>query len=206
MKLLTEREREEITQAIKEAEKQTSCEFVVAEISNCDDYNSARFIWGIITAFVSAFSAYFIHHITVIHFVLIELIGFAVGFFLISRISTIKRWMIPRRKMESEAHYRALAEFYQHGLYKTREENGILIALAIFERMVVVLGDKGVHNKVPADYWEKIKEKVIAGIKHDNAGSAIIKVIKSCADDLKNQFPVKPDDKNELSDIVITEK
>ncbi|MDI6733371.1 MAG: TPM domain-containing protein [Planctomycetota bacterium] len=204
MRLLTEQERTEITTAIKEAEKQTSCEFVVAEIAQCDDYNSAKFIWGIIIAFVSAFLAYFISNVTVIYFMLIELIGFSVGFFLVSRILLLMRWIIPIGKIESEVQCRALAEFYENGLHKTKEENGILIMLAVFERMVVILGDKGVNTKVTADYWNKMDKKIIAGIKQGKTVSAIAEVIKSCASDLKNYFPVKSDDKNELTDKVIT--
>lgn len=203
MKLLTEQERTEITNAIKETEKKTSCEFVVAEISHCDDYNSARFIWGIVMALLVGLLEYTFYSPQVIYFVAAQLVGFLIGVFVINRITFFRRLVIPRAKMQGEVHYRAMAEFYQQGLYKTREENGILIMLAIFERMVVVLGDRGVHAKVPADYWDKMKDKIIDGIRQNKAGSSIVDTIKSSASELSAHFPIKPDDTNELPDEVV---
>jgi putative membrane protein len=206
MKLLTEQERNEITNVIKEAEKKTSCEFVVAEISHCDDYNSARFVWGIIIALLVGLLEYIFYSPEVAYFTGAQFIGFLIGLLVISHIPFFKRLVLPRKKMQNEVRFRAMAEFYQQGLYKTGEENGILIMLSIFERMVVVLGDKGVHAKVPADYWDKMKDKIIEGIKQNKTGSTIVDVVKSSAGELSAHFPIKPGDINELPDEVIVEK
>ena len=206
MKLLTDSERAEITRAIKEAEKQTSCEFVVAEISHCDDYNSTTLLWGIIMALIVEFVALVLYPNSILKLVAGEFIGLLIGFLIIGRLPSIKRLLVPKSKMYNEAHYRAKAEFYQHGLHKTREENGILIMLAIFERMVVVLGDKGVNNKVAPDYWDVMKNKIIGGIKQKQTGRVIAEVIKSSVDEFKKHFPVKPGDKNELPDEIVTNK
>lgn len=203
MKLLTEQEKNEITQAIKEAEKQTSCEIVVAEISHCDDYNSARFTAGIILALIFALFAYLLYPANILGLVLGEMVGFLIGFLIINPISFIKRLLVSKRKIQDEVHYRALAEFYKHGLYKTKDENGILIMLSVFERMVVILGDKGINAKIPSDYWETIKDKIIMGIKLKKGGVTIAETIKFMTNDIKKYFPVKPDDKNELPNEVI---
>lgn len=206
MKLLTDSERAEITRAIKEAEKQTSCEFVVAEISHCDDYNSTALLWGIILALIAEFAALVLYPNSTLKLVAGEFIGLLIGFLVIGRIPSIKRLLVPKSKMRNEVHYRAEAEFYQRGLYKTREENGILIMLAVFERIVVVMGDKGVNSKVAPDYWETMKGKIINGIKQKQTGKIVAEVIKSSTDELKKYFPVKPGDKNELPNEIITNK
>lgn len=204
MKLLNEAERNEITNAIRETEKKTSCEFVVAEISHCDDYNSARFIWGIISALLAGLLEYSLFSTSeVMYFVAAESVGFLLGLFVIGHIPGFRRLAVPKRKMQDEVHFRALSEFYQQGLYRTRQENGILIMLAIFERMVVVLGDRGVHAKVPADYWDKMKDKIIDGIRQNQTGSAIVEAIKTSAGELSQPFPANPDDTNELPDEVV---
>ncbi|MEK7449851.1 MAG: hypothetical protein AAB019_10270 [Planctomycetota bacterium] len=204
MQLLTEQEKSEIIQAIKEAEKQTSCEFVVTEIEQCDDYNSVRFLWGIIFAIMVALALELIHSGKVLNVLLAETSGFIIGFFVLGRIPILKRLLVHRRKILDEVNYRAWAEFYNQGLYKTREENGILIMLSVFEKMVVIMADQGVNRQVTPDYWEVLKNKIIDGIKQKNAGPVIAEVIKSTAEELKKHFPVRPDDKNELSDGVIT--
>lgn len=201
--LLTEQEKAEITQAIKEAEKQTSCEIVVTEIGQCDDYNSARFLWGLIFGLVVGSLIGLLYPTKGLATLFAVLIGINLGH-LVSFIPSLKRLLIPKRKIQNEVHYRARAEFYEQGLYKTREENGILIMLSAFERMVVILADKGVNTKMPPDYWETMKNKIITGIKQKKGGAAIVEVIKSMTDNLKTHFPVKPDDKDELSDNVIS--
>ncbi|MEW6026701.1 MAG: hypothetical protein AB1599_05360 [Planctomycetota bacterium] len=231
MKLLTDSERAEISHAIKEAEKQTSCEIVVVEISRCDDYNSAGFAWGIIFALLSCIlwliakasilpapqdwvwsaGAHASAPMTVIAYpllewILVQALGFLAGFFLIGKIASLKRLLIPRAKMQNEANYRVESEFYRHGLYKTKEENGILIMLSVFERAVVVMADKGANSKVASDYWEAMKNRIVSGIKQNQAGRAIVEVISSAAGELKKHFPAKSEDKNELPDNVITKK
>jgi putative membrane protein len=74
--------------------------------------------------------------------------------------------------------------------------------LAVFERRVIILGDRGVNAKVNPAYWDGIRDRIIAGIKKRNAGPAITEAIKSVADDLKAHFPHSPDDRNELPDGV----
>jgi putative membrane protein len=206
MKLLTDSERAEITQAIQEAEKQTSCEFVVAEISQCDDYNSTTLLWGIIMALIVEITAFLLYPNSTLKLVAGEFIGLLVGFLVIGHIPSMKKLLVPKSKMYNEVHYRAEAEFYQNGLHETKEENGILIMLAVFERMVVILGDKGVNSKVAPDYWEAMKNKIIRGIEQKQTGKVITEAIKSSVDELKKHFPVKPGDKNELPDNVVTEK
>lgn len=202
MKLLTDSGKEQITQAINEAEKVTSCEIVVTEVAACDDYNSARFIWGILCLFIAYIIAYYFTPLDGIWLLVSQAGGFIIGFFVFGNIPAMKRLFIPSRKMDSETHYRALSEFYQQGLYKTRQENGILLMLAVFERRVIVLGDRGVNAKVNQAYWDGIRDQIIGAIKQGSAGLAITEAIKSMANDLKTHFPYQPDDRNELPDDV----
>ena len=204
MMFLNEQEREQITQAIKQAEKLTSCEIVVTEIAQCDDYKSARYAWGILWGLLGGLIVYLFVPYVDWQFILAEVIGFFIGFTIASMIPAINRFLVSKDKMADEVHNRALAEFYQQGLYKTKEENGILIMLAVFEKMVVVLGDKGVNAKVSPDYWHKMKDQIIEGIKHNRAGMAIAEAIKANANELKAHFPYKSDDKDELPDTVVT--
>jgi putative membrane protein len=204
MKLLTEQDKTGITQAIKEAEKQTSCEIMVMEVGQCDDYSSARMLWGVIIAFVSAFSVSLFYHLTITQFMAVELVGFLIGLLIINRIPVLKRLLIPVKKMRGEVHYRALAEFYNQGIYKTRAENGIFIMLSVFERMVIILADKGISSKISPDYLNTIRDKIITGIKHNKSGAIIAETIKSLGQDLKEYFPAQIDDKNELPDTILT--
>jgi len=44
--------------------------------------------------------------------------------------------------------------FEELGMHNTRERNGILIYVCVADRLVAVLGDKGINEKVPDGFWD----------------------------------------------------
>ncbi|MFA5794630.1 MAG: hypothetical protein WC980_06140 [Candidatus Brocadiia bacterium] len=206
MKLFIDSEKKQVIQAIKEAENVTSCEFVVAEVTTCDDYNTSRFAWGILFLFIAYIVSYYFTPLDGIWLIVSQFVGFTIGFFVVGDIPILKRLFIPTIKMESEAQRRALYEFSHQGLHNTRLRNGILVMLAVFERRVVILADSAVNAKAKPEYWANIRDRIIVGIKNNAAGSSVAEVIKSMTQDFKADFPYSPDDKNELPDGIVTDK
>lgn len=205
MILLTDSEKSEITQAIKETEKHTYCEIVVMEVSHCDDYNTSRFIWSIICASLTAYASYLLYRGNIAYFVLAQMLGFLVGLEIISRIPFLRRLFVSGHKMRREAHTRAMAEFHHQHINRAHGRKGILIMLAVFERTVVILSNRTIHHKIPQGYWEAMKDKIIDGIKQRKSGKAVCETIRSCAEELKKHFPARIGDTDELSDEVVTE-
>jgi putative membrane protein len=105
--------------------------------------------------------------------------------------------------MESRAQEAAYRQFYSSGLYKTREANGVLIFLSLFERRVVVLGDRGIHERMGDPHWESVRDKIIQGIRVGRAREGICAAIHDCGQALAQHFPHSADDRNELPDQVI---
>ncbi|WP_439556280.1 TPM domain-containing protein, partial [Dyadobacter sp.] len=52
---------------------------------------------------------------------------------------------------------RAKEVFLALNLHQTAQRNGVLFYLAYEDRKFAVLGDKGINEKVPADFWETTK-------------------------------------------------
>jgi putative membrane protein len=105
--------------------------------------------------------------------------------------------------MDECVHEAAFREFYASGLYKTRDANGVLVYLSAFERRVVVMGDRGIHEKMGAQNWSMVRDTIISGIQRGRAREGICAAVEICGRTLAEHFPHRADDRNELSDAVI---
>ena len=132
----------------------------------------------------------------------VQLVSFAV-FYALFENSPWRRWFISGAEMDARVHDAALLEFYNSGLYRTREENGVLIYLSVFERRVVVLGDRGIHEKMGNPHWDEVRDRIIRGIRAGRAREGICEAIDLCGKALAQHFPRRADDTNELSDQVL---
>ncbi len=206
MKLLTEEDKRIIEAAIHKAESRTSGEivFVAADASAHYHYST---IQGAVIGMAAATAVYlalpFSHTITTLLWT--ELISFAVLYALLHRLP-YRRWLIPAREMNARVHEAAFMQFYSSGLYRTRESNGVEIYLSLFERRVVVIGDKGIHDKMGNPHWDEVRDKIIQGIRLNKARDGICAAIECCGNALALHFPHRPDDVNELPDQIIERK
>ena len=60
---------------------------------------------------------------------------------------------------------RAAYIFDKLEMQKTELRNGVLFYLAVEDRKFAILGDAGINQKVPENFWEEIKEEVISHFK-----------------------------------------
>ena len=87
-------------------------------------------------------------------------------------------------------------------IHKTELRNGVLFYLAIEDHKFAILGDAGINNKVPKDFWENIKEGVFAKFKEGLYSDGLAEGIVKAGEQLKEHFPYQDDDVNELSDEI----
>ncbi|MDP2386108.1 MAG: TPM domain-containing protein [Bacteroidota bacterium] len=97
---------------------------------------------------------------------------------------------------------RANAVFENLGMHKTELRNGILFYMAVDSKDFAVVGDKGIHEKVGAEFWDKIKDKAIDNFKQSKFAEGLEEAILECGRQLKTYFPVNRDDINELNDEI----
>jgi len=81
----------------------------------------------------------------------------------------------------------------------TELRNGVLFYLALKDRKFAILGDKGINEKVSADFWDHIKVTMLAHFKKDEFTEGLSKGIKMAGEKLKAHFPLQHNDTNELS-------
>ncbi len=209
-RFLPEPERERILKAVRDAEKRTSGEIVPMIVPASYHYPVADIMGGVALSFpLAVFFAWFESGrlLGTPWNLWVFLIAFLPLFIIFKNmtasIPSFKRIFISEEEMEAEVKEAAMTAFDAHGLRNTRDENGILIFVSVFERKVCILADKGINNKVDPDYWKRIVSHITAGIRQGRPGPAISEAVFMIADVLEKHFPIKPDDTDELSNLII---
>jgi len=101
---------------------------------------------------------------------------------------------------------RAAYVFQKLEMHKTEQRNGVLFYLAVYDRKFAILGDAGINQVVPADFWDSIKETMLDFFKDGKFADGISMGILMAGEHLKANFPYQDDDVNELSDEISFEK
>ncbi|WP_031528759.1 TPM domain-containing protein [Dyadobacter crusticola] len=97
---------------------------------------------------------------------------------------------------------RAKEVFFALNLHQTAQRNGVLFYLAYEDRKFAVLGDKGINEKVPDDFWETTKSLLRSHFAQGLFLEGLCKGIAEAGFQLKSHFPYKSDDINELPDDI----
>lgn len=101
-----------------------------------------------------------------------------------------------------DAYDRAANVFDMLKMENTRERNGVLIYVAIEDRILVILGDKGINDKVDSFFWESTKDTIIGHFKKNDMKSGLVDGVLMAGEQLKKYFPSKKGDINELPDDI----
>lgn len=97
---------------------------------------------------------------------------------------------------------KAAKVFFQLKMDNTELRNGVLFYVAVKDQKFAILGDKGINEKVPADFWDSIKNTMLSYFKEKEFTNGLCKGIEMAGDKLKIFFPFQADDINELSNDV----
>tara|TARA_R110002051_G_scaffold114015_1_gene186556 strand:+ start:955 stop:1392 length:438 start_codon:yes stop_codon:yes gene_type:complete len=102
-----------------------------------------------------------------------------------------------------EDHFeRAKAVFHYLKMDNTKEENGVLIYVAVSDKKFVVLGDKGINTVVPKGFWDTTKEAIENQFKQRNFKQGLIDGVLKAGEALAEHFPWDHNNTNELSNEV----
>jgi uncharacterized membrane protein len=97
---------------------------------------------------------------------------------------------------------RAAFWFEKLEMHKTEQRNAVLFYLAIEDHQFAILGDAGINQKVPGNFWENIKEMMAEKFKEGKYTEGLSSGIIMAGEQLKQHFPWKSDDVNELTDEI----
>lgn len=95
---------------------------------------------------------------------------------------------------------RAAQVFAELKMHKTALRNGILIYIVLEDKKLAILGDAGLNAKVPANFWDGIKNRMVEKFKAGQVCEGICDAVREAGVQLKTYFPCQEDDVNELTD------
>lgn len=106
------------------------------------------------------------------------------------------------KSTDKDALERATEVFYELKMNETELQNGVLFYVATESHHFAVLGDKGINDLVPDDFWDTEKELALSHFKNREFAKGLELAILEAGKKLQEFFPYQSDDTNELSDEI----
>jgi putative membrane protein len=207
---LSETDQKRIGTVVAAAEKRTAGEIVCMIVSSSYHYAMADVLGA--TAFALPLALLATHVLggwlwigtqNMWLFLGLFAIFFALLHWILGRCPSLKRLFISRREIDEEVEEAAVNGFFRKGLYRTRDANGVLLFISVFEHKVWLLADKGIHEKVSPEEWNQLVGRITQGIRKGQRADAICNAIQDISDLLQTHFPIKPGDTDELNNLII---
>lgn len=138
-----------------------------------------------------------------LHWFLIDpvLLGALVGY-LASGWAPLERALSRAQRREAWALRSARAAFVARGVADTTGRTGVLIHVAVVERIATVIADVGVRRAIPGDAWTAACAPLRAAVARGEPASALPPHLATLAALCREHLPRQDDDVNELSDEV----
>lgn len=105
-------------------------------------------------------------------------------------------------KCNGDAVKAAIKVFEKLKMHKTELRNGVLFYLALEDKKFAVIGDKGINEVVPTDFWDSIKNKMANEFQKEQFTVGLCQGIEMAGDKLKTNFPYQKNDVNELTNDI----
>ncbi len=209
-KYLTPGDLERIDEAVQAVEKETSGEIVCLIQSSSYHYPMASVIGATAMALPLSLAAtpllgawLWLGSNNMWLFLSIFAVCFPGFYLLVNHAAWLKRHFISRHEMDEEVQESAVSGFFQHGLYHTRQATGVLLLISVFERRVWVLADHGIHAKIPQQQWQSVVDIVTSGFRTEQPAESICEAVHTIGRLLRDHFPVRQDDVNELTNVIV---
>jgi len=97
---------------------------------------------------------------------------------------------------------RSLEVFYLLEMNKTKDENAVLIYVAVKDKKFVIYGDKGINKVVPEGFWTTTKDIMQNHFRQGDFKQGIVDGILKAGEELQEHFPWQIDDEDELSNEI----
>lgn len=201
--LLGEGDRDRITAAIRDVERQTSGELVTVVARASAGYVAfpllAAALLALLTPAVLWIAAPDLDHL--------DVYTAQLGVFIVVAAATLWRplrmRLVPLAVKRRQARRLAREQVHALGLNRTRGRTGILLFVSVAERYVEILADRGIDEKVLPGTWKEIvatSRVRSASERSPMASSARSPLAAPCS---SAHFPRAADDQNELPDVLI---
>jgi uncharacterized membrane protein len=101
------------------------------------------------------------------------------------------------KKTSSAPIERAVEVFHELKMDETHLRNGVIIYIAAKSKKFAIYGDKGINEKVGANFWDITKDVMLIHFKNNSHKEALVE-----GEQLKTYFPYQSNDTDELSNEI----
>lgn len=204
---LTRDEQKRIIDCVKGVERATSGELVPVIASQSYHYPGAVSFGSLIVGVaVGVGASLCLNSSDMWMFLAIFLAVYLLCMVLMRAVPVFKKPFIPKQQMRDEVHEGAVTSFFLNGLHRTRDMTGIIIYVSVYERMVEILADKGINDKVDPKVWDEVVQDVTQAIRKGEPADGICRAVTRCGELITENFPIKPDDVDELPNLIVDGK
>ena len=103
---------------------------------------------------------------------------------------------------KDDAFNRALEVFHSLKMVETKQQNAVLIYVAVEDHKFVIYGDEGINKVVPTNFWDTTKNTMQTYFKQGDFKKGIVEGVLKAGQELKTHFPWQTDDEDELSNEI----
>lgn len=97
---------------------------------------------------------------------------------------------------------RAKEVFHLLKMDNTKEENGVLIYVAVNDKKFAIYGDRGINKVVPDNFWDTTRDTIESHFKNSRFKQGLVEGILKAGKELETHFPWHHGDVNELSNEI----
>ncbi|HEY4127724.1 MAG TPA: TPM domain-containing protein [Gammaproteobacteria bacterium] len=199
----TDDDRREIKAAVEAAERRTSGEFVVVAARASDHYLATALSWAAGLALILPAPLLLFRHLRYLDIYQLQILAFILFTLLFEFMPGLHMALVPRWLRHARASRLAHAQFYEQGVHLTREHSGVLLFVSMGERYVEIVADKGIHEKIGEERWQKIVNAFVQKVGSGDVTGGFVATISACGEAMAEHYPAKPGDEDELSDGLI---
>jgi putative membrane protein len=203
MKFMTDAAERGFREAIAAIEKVSAIEIVVAVRPRLRRWLVPHIVLGLLFGAGALAFALWSDYEFDLWSILVVPVGAAIaGGLLVEAIAPLERALLPAELAAANALEAARASFVELGVHHTQGRSGLLVFVSVREQRVVLVGDRGVLDKIGESGLAKRAERLASHIA--GGGVAFAHALVAMADEFGAALPRAQHDVNELADMVQT--
>ncbi|WP_338240761.1 TPM domain-containing protein [Aurantiacibacter hainanensis] len=222
MPILNEAQHKIVSDAVAEAEANTSGEIVPVLAERSDDYSDIALTWAAAVAFTAMSAFAFVPRPfldlwdrlaggwehewttgeTATMTIALGLIAF-IAMWLVQLAPAIRFALVPRPVKQQRVRQRAIRHFKVGADGRTHGRTGVLLYLSMREHRAEIVADEPIHEKVEAEVWGEAMADMLDEIRKGCIAEGIAAGVRDVGQVLAPHFPRRDDDTNELPDRLI---
>ncbi len=199
--MISETDRDRISDAIRTAEARTSGEIVCVLAETSSQPGALPILIAAIVAlalpwFLVGYTDFAVERILLLQVFVFVLLA------ILLLLPPVYMALIPRRARRAAAHRVAAEQFVVRGIARKKDRNGILIFVSLAEHYARIIADEGIAARIPQAEWQAAVDGLVAQMRAGRIAEGFIGAIGTCGDVLAAHFPRMPGSGDELPDRI----